>query len=877
ILPLMLAAVSLTLFWTDVANDADELQNPWLLVPFVAAVLSMTVLPWILYHRRFRKANDNAPTTTYAHQEKLKEHLREKALWEFFGALLGMGTAMALIVLLAVKVFDRPLQGFTEMIQEATTTAPALRVVSTTPWSSLYTVFAVPAVLLVFFVQASIFVGISSKRNEDYDREWWGRAGAWLLVAAAAWAAVSGIAVFGPIAIYNAPILLGSIGGFAGLAAAAVGYSAKTPANRKEKEDAGTTGKLGNAALGLSVPLFVLFFLSVISLGTTWLTQELRPLYSSTAPINYSQYKLDAALASQAKRVAADPKRGVEVVSESEPAALLSLPQLRSLHHLDTLYYTTGREIAAMLLLAIFAFLLSYGIGVNKFSMHALYRNRLIRAYLGASRYNRQPNPFTGFDERDNLRMYQLRPELLWPSNLKNPETFFRALKEGERITQTNLTGKGLERRKLAQYLWARLYEKTRVHLRNGVTVTAIDAVMNNVNAILLDERRLLENEVVLPKDFWTRTGHDEIPYSAAVRNRAVFDYFFDDVITPMQRRGPLHVVNMALNMVSGEKLAWQQRKAETFTSSPYHTGNVFLGYRDSRVYGGREGISLGTTVTISGAAASPNMGYHSSPALAFLLTLFNIRLGSWLGNPGPAGQKAYPQGHPNSNLAPMLYEAVGRTNDTYDWIYLSDGGHFENLGLYEMVLRRCHYIVLSDGGADPKCSFEDLANAIRKIRTDFGVPIDIGETYMLPRSANSLEREGRYVATATIRYSAVDGPTAQDGVLIYLKPGCYNDEFFPRDVYNYALESPEFPHEPTSDQFFSESQFESYRALGRHAINEICGNYPPKGSEHRIPITKEFDGIPQLAQFILDKHKNELQELPPAQLIASAIRRLAT
>jgi hypothetical protein len=181
-------------------------------------------------------------------------------------------------------------------------------------------------------------------------------------------------------------------------------------------------------------------------------------------------------------------------------------------------------------------------------------------------------------------------------------------------------------------------------------------------------------------------------------------------------------------------------------------------------------------------------------------------------------------------------------------------------------VLRRCHYIVLSDAGADPKCSFEDLGNAIRKIRTDLGVPIDVGETFMQPRSADSLMREGKYFTIANIRYTAVDGPEAEDGVLIYLKPGCYKDKWFPRDVYNYALESPDFPHEPTSDQFFSESQFESYRALGRHVVNEMCGNYLSTG-----PIAKKFKDVGEFARAVTPAAG--AASLPPAELIGSAIR----
>jgi len=155
-------------------------------------------------------------------------------------------------------------------------------------------------------------------------------------------------------------------------------------------------------------------------------------------------------------------------------------------------------------------------------------------------------------------------------------------------------------------------------------------------------------------------------------------------------------------------------------------------------------------------------------------------------------------------------------------------------------------------------------------------VPIDIEDTVMIPRSADSLEKEGRYVATATIRYTAIDGQEATDGVLIYLKPGCYKEQHFPRDVYNYALQSPEFPHESTADQFFSESQFESYRALGRHAVNSVCSNYPHAASDVRIPIAKEFDTVAHFARFVEQAQRDAaIGEMAPAKLIASAIRQL--
>src|SRR5205807_2018364 len=140
---------------------------------------------------------------------------------------------------------------------------------------------------------------------------------------------------------------------------------------------------------------------------------------------------------------------------------------------------------------------------------------------------------------------------------------------------------------------------------------------------------------------------------------------------------------------------------------------------QESKHYGDADGISLGTAMAISGAAASPNMGYHSSPLLTFLMTFFNARLGWWLANPGYPGEGLWSERGPRSALLSLFAEAAGETDDENQYIYLSDGGHFENLALYEMVLRRCMTIVVVDAGADPEYQFEDLANAIRKIRVD--------------------------------------------------------------------------------------------------------------------------------------------------------------
>jgi hypothetical protein len=167
-----------------------------------------------------------------------------------------------------------------------------------------------------------------------------------------------------------------------------------------------------------------------------------------------------------------------------------------------------------------------------------------------------------------------------------------------------------------------------------------------------------------------------------------------------------------------------------------------------------------------------------------------------------------------------FLQEALGMTTAKSKWVYLSDGGHFENLGLYEMVRRRSHFIVAIDAGCDPNRQFEDLAGAIRKCRIDFGIPIEMDGIHVGVKDGSGQTR----CALGRIVYSAVDVPIdgrpVPDGVLLYIKPAVFDTD--PVDVRNYRSQQGEFPHESTGDQFFSESQFESYRALGSWTIDEI-------------------------------------------------------
>ncbi len=279
---------------------------------------------------------------------------------------------------------------------------------------------------------------------------------------------------------------------------------------------------------------------------------------------------------------------------------------------------------------------------------------------------------------------------------------------------------------------------------------------------------------------------------------------------------GPYPLLNTTMNLVQGDELAWQERKGESFVLSPAYCGSRSTGYRRLNP-SDKDTLRLGMAVALSGAAVSPNMGYHSSSAVTALLTLFNVRLGGWVRNPrdGTPGNSGPWQG-----LLYLLKELFGRTNARAGYVYLSDGGHFENLGIYELVRRRCRCIVVSDAEEDAAYAFNGLASAVRKCRTDLGVPITIDLKPLHPHGPGRLA--GGHWAVGQIHYEQVH-PGESPGVLVYLKASLTGDE--PADVQNYAREDSQFPHQTTADQFFTESQFESYRALGCHIAEDFLAN----------------------------------------------------
>lgn len=527
--------------------------------------------------------------------------------------------------------------------------------------SRLVVIFGVGWVAGSMFIAEAVYLGLTSYRPEaDADREWLARSSGWFLSLTIVWAMLAALVLFAPEIRHQFSDwfwALIPVGGAAGAIAAGVGSSAKTLASfldRKAGESVSMTTILASASVIFLVALTIVLGKGV-DIALAWWIGLLRqsPLASAD---------LGTALA-------------------------------------------VGLAIALCLVIVGLA---SIPINVNRFSSHALYRNRLARAFLGSARGHagqdsQTRDPLTGFDAKDNPLMSTLA--------------------------------------------------------------------------------------------------------------------------IPPERPRLFPVVNMALNVVSGKNTAWQERMAEPFVVTPKVAGNEYVGFYPSARYS--QGITLGTCMAISGAAASPNQGYHSSALIGLIMTLFNVRLGWWLGNPS---RKKAERAGPKWGIIQVVKEMFGLTDDKNDYVYLSDGGHFENLGLYEMVRRRCHMIVVSDGGADPNCAFEDLGNAVRKIWIDLGVRIEFKRIEIRKRG---IDKDSLYCALGRIYYP--EQPEEKAGYVLYIKPGFRDDGTEPPDVCAYALANITFPHETTADQFFSESQLESYRSLGKFITETILGK-PSKDPDDTAP-----------------------------------------
>jgi hypothetical protein len=287
----------------------------------------------------------------------------------------------------------------------------------------------------------------------------------------------------------------------------------------------------------------------------------------------------------------------------------------------------------------------------------------------------------------------------------------------------------------------------------------------------------------------------------------------------------PYHLVNTTLNLLGSKSLEEAQRHSSNFILSKRFCGSVTTGYRPTEQYMSGE-MTLGTAAAISGAAASPNMGSNSiSGAMTVLMSLLNIRLGYWAPNPM---RSRWCEAQPRLWPYYLIKESFSQTTGLGAFCYLTDGGHFDNSGLYPLIERACRFIVIADNGADPMTHFNDIGSAFRRCRIDFGSEFSMDGLKDMTSLGTGDTRSHWLRGTVTYcdehlsrvwgdnwaeGLSSAEKEAYHTGTILILKPVLLGDE--PADVLQYGLKNPEFPQQSTANQWFSEDQFESYRRLG--------------------------------------------------------------
>jgi hypothetical protein len=296
----------------------------------------------------------------------------------------------------------------------------------------------------------------------------------------------------------------------------------------------------------------------------------------------------------------------------------------------------------------------------------------------------------------------------------------------------------------------------------------------------------------------------------------------------------PYHLINTNIVLVDSPTSKFRGRGGDNFILSPVYCGSDATGWIHTADYMKNKGrgMTLPTAMAISGAAVNPDTGVAGQGLMrnrfvATLMSLLNIKLGYWAPHPDPDVNKKIL--HPPNFWRPGLKGGLLGLglNERNSFIELTDGGHFENLGLYELIRRRLKVIIVSDAAADPEYEFGDLQNVVERVRVDFGVRIrfrqndDAHLDGLLPGSndngffADKYKLARRGYAIADIKYDK-----KYRGTLIYIKSTLTSN--LPSDLYGYKSSHPDFPNQTTADQFFNEEQFEAYRELGYQLTSQL-------------------------------------------------------
>ncbi len=271
----------------------------------------------------------------------------------------------------------------------------------------------------------------------------------------------------------------------------------------------------------------------------------------------------------------------------------------------------------------------------------------------------------------------------------------------------------------------------------------------------------------------------------------------------------PYHLINATVNLPSSTNQALRERRSDFFVFSRDYCGAPSLGYERTSEWKTNKGdADLATAMAVSGAAASSYMGLGSIPSLTALMTFLNVRLGFWMLRPNRTPVFKVP------GFLCLIREMTGiAMSEKQDWINLSDGGHIENMGVYELLRRRCKFIISVDGESDPESTFQGHLTLVRHAQIDFGIRIDPKLNELRPDLKSKFSQS--HAMLCRIEY-----PDASIGLILYIKLSVTGNES--ELIKRYRILHTDFPNQTTLDQFFDEEQFEAYRQLGVHVTEGL-------------------------------------------------------
>jgi hypothetical protein len=302
-------------------------------------------------------------------------------------------------------------------------------------------------------------------------------------------------------------------------------------------------------------------------------------------------------------------------------------------------------------------------------------------------------------------------------------------------------------------------------------------------------------------------------------------------------------VIFVAAAALSGQSRTPPGRRAAAFALSGDYVGGPDVGWVKTSYLEAvcqpalRRDVTVQAAMAVSGAAIASAMGRHAS-AVQRLLALSNVRLGTWLPNPAFLAAIGRPKAGwrtprlPNARRLPyQLREILGAYPAEGRMLLCTDGGHWENLGLVELLRHRCRTVYCIDASGDAPPFANTLAEAITLAYEELGVRITLPDPGgLVPGSAKPMEPstvlEGlnarlsrEAVVCGHIEYpepfSVDGGPPSSEGTLIVAKAVLTRE--MPYELLTYALKEPAFPRQSTGDQFFDHAQFDAYRALGHY------------------------------------------------------------